>query len=145
MLPRFHYAVEIHSPPKEVWRAFANINRLDGKGTYDGTHWISGEPWHRGSRLAFKMVRPFPITVTSVVSNCEPPYRAELINHCIGLTSTHWVSFDPFGSGTLARIVLEVIGKSVLLPEAQVSKLANELLKDSLEDLRAVCEAAPVS
>lgn len=140
MLPRFEYAVEIQSTLDEVWREFTNINRLDGKGTYRDTHWVSGAPWAKGSRLSIKMVRPFPITVSSVISHCDPPRRAELINHCIGLTTTEWVSFNPFGSGTLARMVIEVVGKSWMLPEAQIANLVPDLLKESLDALRQSCE-----
>jgi hypothetical protein len=141
MLPRFEYAVEIHSPPNEVWQEFSNINRLDGKGTYRSARWVSGEPWAKGSRLVIQMVRPFPITVTTLVSHCTPPYRVELINHCIGLTTTEWVSFERFATGTLARMSIEVIGKSWALPESMIQKLVPDLLKESLDTLRESCEA----
>ena len=141
MLPRFEYAVEIQSPPDEVWREFANINRLDGKGTYRDARWVAGEPWSKGSRLVIHMVRPFPIAVTTVISHCAPPNRAELINHCIGLTTTERVTFDRFGTGTLARMTVEVIGKSWALPESSIQKLVPDLLKESLDALRDSCEA----
>jgi hypothetical protein len=145
VLRRFQYSVEIQSTPAEVWREFSDIHRLDGKGTYRDAQWTSGEPWAKGSRLVIHMARPFPITVTSVVSNCEPPYRAELINHCIGLTTSEWVTIDPFGSGTIARMTVEVIGKSWALPDAIINSLVPDLLKESLDALRDACEASPTS
>ena len=141
MLPRFEYVVEIAAPVHDVWREFSNINRLDGKGTYRHTAWVSGAPWQKGSRLRIEMVRPFPITVSALVSNCTPPHHAELLNHCIGLTTTQSVRFDATPTGTHARVVVEVIGKSWLLPEGAVHSLVPKLLKESMDALRTACEA----
>jgi len=140
MLPRFEYAVEIHSSPEDVWREFSNIHRLDGQGTYQSARWICGDPWSKGSRFEIRMLRPFPLTVSTVISHCSPPHRVEMINHCIGLTTTEWVSFDPFGSGTLSRMVVEVVGKSWMLPQSSISKLVPEMLKESMDALRDACE-----
>jgi hypothetical protein len=141
MLPRFEYVVEIAAPVAEVWREFSNINRLDGKGTYHGAAWVAGEAWQKGSRLRIDMVRPFPIPVAAVVSNCNPPYNVELLNHCIGLTTTEWVRFDPVAGGTIARMIVEVVGKSWVLPDGTIHDLVPKLLKESMDALREACEA----
>jgi hypothetical protein len=125
----------------EAFRVFQNFDRLLHRGIYEEAAWVEGPPWQVGSRARYVVIHPRHGTVSAVVTSISPPRSVALINHALGVTAEHHVSFGPdLKGGTRIRATLTLAGKSDEMSETELRELVTFLVKDSLDTVVTFCQ-----
>lgn len=142
MLRRVEYSVMVPVPPVLAFRSFCDFKRLLNRNLYAEAAWIEGAPWHPGSRARFVVLHPVAAVISAVVSSCDPPNSVSLIHHGLGITAEQQVTFRMEGKdATMVRIVLEAIGRSREISDAEVQRGIEFLTRDALDTLLPNCES----
>jgi hypothetical protein len=141
MLQRVDYSVVVAVPPVIAFRTFCNLNRLLHRGIYSEAVWVEGAPWRVGSRVRYVVMRPIAAVITAVVTSCDPPHSISLLNHGLGITADQHVTFRPTATGsTTARMIVEALGTSREISEAEVQRGIEFLTHDALDTIGPSCE-----
>ena len=136
MLPRIEYSVTAQATAEQLWEAFCDLSRLLNRGTYTDAIWTEGVPWQVGSRVSYRLEKPLPALIQSVVTSVEPPRRVSIINHALGITADQIVTFSTFPSGTTrVTMVIEFVGESKELAPEVVMDAINVLTRDALDSM----------
>ena len=141
MLQRVDYSVIVPVPPVLAFRAFCDLKRLLNRDIYSEATWIQGAPWREGSRLRYKVMKPMETSITAVVTTCDPPYAVSVLNHGLGITADQHVTFRATSAmSTTVRMVVEALGTSREIPEAEVQQAIEFLAHDALDSIVPACE-----
>lgn len=141
MLQRVDYSVVVPVPPVLAFRAFCNLNRLLHRGIYEEVVWIEGDPWRTGSRVRYVVMKPVAAVITAVVTSCNPPYSISLLNHGLGVTADQHVAFRAISAeSTRVRVVVEALGRSREISEAEVQGAIQFLARDALDTIGPNCQ-----
>jgi len=94
-----------------------------------------------GSRLRYAVRKPVAAVVSALVSSSNPPYSVTLLNHGVGITAEQQVTFHPqSGDSTKARIIVEALGTSHDISEADVQRAIESLVHDALDTITPLCD-----
>jgi hypothetical protein len=136
MSPRIDYSVTAPATPEKLWDAFSDLSRLLNRGIYSEAAWTEGKPWEKGSRLRYSVVQPLPATISAVVTLADPPNRATLLNHALGITAEQVVTFTKVGNGlTRVTMTVDFVGTSTALPPPELAEAIRFLTQDALDSM----------
>ncbi len=142
MAIRLEYSVTAKCKPEHVWQKFQKLeewpwwNRI-----VNGTRWLSGPPWQKGSVFNMELVYPRKVAFKPVVLDAAPPNKVGWVGKSFGFTGEHWFSFEAQPDGTTLIKTWEDI--SGFLGGLIGGKMRQDLLamhKDWLESLKAEAE-----
>lgn len=140
MPPRIEYSVTVPVSVDAAFRAFQDLGRLLHRGIYEEAAWVEGPPWQVGSRVRYVITKPFPTTISAVVSSISPPRAISLINHAMGVTGEQNISFGPdLKGGTRVRMTVDLVGESSELSPSALLEAVTFVAKDALDTMAALC------
>jgi hypothetical protein len=98
---RLEYSVAARCKPDHVWQKFSRLeewawwNPVVGK-----TRWLDGQPWQKGSRFSFELMRPRHMTFKPVIIESSPPNRIGWRGTAFLFKGEHWHSFQAQPDGS---------------------------------------------
>ena len=101
MATRLEYSVTAKCKPEHVWQKFRKLeewpwwNRVVGQ-----AHWISGQPWQKGSEFHMELVYPRKVSLKPLILESSPPNKIGWVGKTTGFTGEHWFSFEAQNDGT---------------------------------------------
>ena len=112
------YSTVAHCHPEHIWLSIQDIRRwaLFDPEAIESVHWISGEPWTKGSRFEIKLRKPLRYTLTPEVIEAEKPILIHWRGKGTGITGEQWFIFRLLPSGeTEMRTLQHYSGAPLLL------------------------------
>lgn len=142
MTPHIEYSVTVPVSVDAAFQAFQDLGRLLHRGIYQEAAWVEGAPWQVGSRVRYVLTKPFPTSISAVVSSISPPRAINMINHAMGVVGEQSISFGPdLKGGTRVRMTVNLVGESSELPASALYEAVTFVVKDALDTMAALCRS----
>jgi hypothetical protein len=100
-MTRLDYAISARCRPEQVWQVFADLDRWkEWNPVITKSNWLSGEPWHLGSRFFMEINQPRKISFKPNIIEVSAPTRIVWTGSAPGFKGTHGHEFVAQPDGT---------------------------------------------
>lgn len=89
------YSTVADCHPDHIWLSIEDIRRwcqFDSE-AIESVHWVSGQPWEKGSRFQIKLRKPINYTLTTEIVEAEKPILIHWRGKGGGITGEQWYIF----------------------------------------------------